>query len=217
MAHILRNMNPVGESEGAQLFCNTWLGTCPAVKLRYNVPMNYTRNETPPRRPKPSGQMPFKFVHFSDLHLDPHYFAGTQSQTDKCPYPLICCRYGCVPPSLSLLSQRHSLTTRLTGRAFTEKERDIIFQPRHKAHLDIMINPELDIAGPYGHHGACDTPHRLQQSFYRAMKKFAGDADFAIFTGGILSRQVWNSTAELNIGQSQSCARRPFLLEHQLC
>ncbi|KJK82560.1 hypothetical protein H634G_02166 [Metarhizium anisopliae BRIP 53293] len=177
MAHILRNMNPVGESEGAQLFCNTWLGTCPAVRLRYNVPMNYTRNEMPPRRPKPSGQMPFKFVHFSDLHLDPHYFAGTQSQTDKCPYPLICCR------------------------AFTEKERDIIFQPRHKAHLDIMIDPELNIGGPYGHHGACDTPHRLQQSFYRAMKKFAGDADFAIFTGGILSRQIWNSTAELNIGQ----------------
>ncbi|KAG8406436.1 hypothetical protein J3459_012375 [Metarhizium acridum] len=177
MAQVLRNMNPVGESEGAQLFCNVWAGTCPAVTVRYHVPINYTRNEQLLPRPKPSGKRPFKFVHFTDLHLDPYYAAGTGSQTDKnCPHPLICCR------------------------AFSEKERDIIFRLRKKPQLD-KGDPQIDIAGPWGHHGSCDTPNRLQQSMYRAMRKFAGDTDFAIFTGGILSRQVWNSTAQLNIEQ----------------
>jgi sphingomyelin phosphodiesterase len=57
-------------------------------------------------------------------------------------------------------------------------------------------------AGTFGHPRKCDTPHALEKSMYEAIASHVPDAKFAIFTGGILPRNVWNSSAESTEHQS---------------
>ncbi|KAG6261344.1 hypothetical protein E4U49_004001 [Claviceps purpurea] len=53
-------------------------------------------------------------------------------------------------------------------------------------------------AGPFGYHQKCDTSYGLEESMYRATKKLAGDANYTIFTGDIVDREVWHTTIESN-------------------
>lgn len=45
-------------------------------------------------------------------------------------------------------------------------------------------------AGPYGN-SKCDSPRVLEQSMYSAIKQYASDASFAIFTGDVVEGAVW--------------------------
>ncbi|KOS18929.1 Sphingomyelin phosphodiesterase 2 [Escovopsis weberi] len=86
IANALRNMT-LG-SEKARLFCSTFFGLCPVP----NIPewkIEFPSGPNPAaERPLPSGGKPLKVVQFSDIHVDPHYVAGSNTQ---CTKP-ICCR-----------------------------------------------------------------------------------------------------------------------------
>ncbi|KAG5958758.1 hypothetical protein E4U58_005262 [Claviceps cyperi] len=53
-------------------------------------------------------------------------------------------------------------------------------------------------AGPFGYPKKCDTSYDLEKSMYRATKKLARDANYTIFTGDVVDREVWNTSPETN-------------------
>ncbi|KJZ71755.1 hypothetical protein HIM_08840 [Hirsutella minnesotensis 3608] len=85
VAASLRNMK-IG-SRASKALCTTLLGACGYPEVApWSVPFPSPK---PARgRPRPSGHKPLKVVHYSDIHVDPLYVAG--SSTD-CKMP-ICCR-----------------------------------------------------------------------------------------------------------------------------
>jgi sphingomyelin phosphodiesterase len=84
IAQQLRKMR-IG-SETSQLFCTTFLGLCPYPPVD---PSPLSLSPKPSRaRPAPSGQSPVQIVHFSDIHVDPFYETGANT---NCTKP-ICCR-----------------------------------------------------------------------------------------------------------------------------
>lgn len=74
-------------SKTAQLFCITFLGLCPYPDVTPNT-ITFPTTKPSTGRPAPSGQEPIKVVHYSDIHIDPFYVAGSNT---NCTKP-ICCR-----------------------------------------------------------------------------------------------------------------------------
>ncbi|RDA90332.1 hypothetical protein CP533_6006 [Ophiocordyceps camponoti-saundersi (nom. inval.)] len=74
-------------SRASKALCTTLMGVCgyPDVE-EWNVPM--PARQSPSRRPKSSGEPSIQIVHFSDIHIDPHYETGANTE---CRKP-ICCR-----------------------------------------------------------------------------------------------------------------------------
>jgi sphingomyelin phosphodiesterase len=52
-------------------------------------------------------------------------------------------------------------------------------------------------AGPNGDHN-CDAPVSLEESMYAAIRQFAPNATFSLFTGDIVDHAVWNTTQAQN-------------------
>jgi sphingomyelin phosphodiesterase len=85
IAESIRHFNP--GSRTAQLFCVGLFGTCGYPELdEWDVPLPSSKPAG--RRPPPSGQKPLKVVHYSDIHIDPLYTEGANTE---CTKP-ICCR-----------------------------------------------------------------------------------------------------------------------------
>lgn len=85
LAEAIRNMDI--PSKTSQLFCNTISGICPFPEVetpKLSLPPK-PRNVT---KPKISRRPPIKVVHYSDIHIDPLYEIGSNS---NCTKP-ICCR-----------------------------------------------------------------------------------------------------------------------------
>nr|UBK24972.1 phospholipase C [Mariannaea pinicola] len=74
-------------SRTSKEFCTTFLGLCayPAVQ-QWSVPFSSSKSSK--TRPSSSGKDPIKVVHYSDIHIDPLYVGGSNS---NCTKP-ICCR-----------------------------------------------------------------------------------------------------------------------------
>ncbi|KAG5914306.1 hypothetical protein E4U61_005896 [Claviceps capensis] len=53
-------------------------------------------------------------------------------------------------------------------------------------------------SGPFGFPKKCDTSYGLEESMYRATQELAGDANYTIFTGDIVDREVWHTSPETN-------------------
>ncbi|KAH8898539.1 sphingomyelin phosphodiesterase [Thozetella sp. PMI_491] len=86
IASALRDMT-IG-SKTSQVFCITFLGLCPYPDIgAYTVPFPSAANSSAVR-PLPSGQDPIYVVHYSDIHIDPFYVSGSNT---NCSKP-ICCR-----------------------------------------------------------------------------------------------------------------------------
>ncbi|GAB0137988.1 hypothetical protein EsDP_00006237 [Epichloe bromicola] len=153
-AIALRNMGNVRKSDAAGLFCNNVLQVCPVVNPKVDLYVAPLPPRPPWHRPL-VGMKPWEIIHFSDMHLDPEYQAGTSAE---CGDHATCCRNAS------------------------------------------MANPsgETVLAGRYGHPKTCDTPSTLEDSMYEAMGQHAGGALFGIYTGDIVGRQGWNSSAAGN-------------------
>ncbi|KAI1093987.1 sphingomyelin phosphodiesterase [Rostrohypoxylon terebratum] len=93
IAHALRGMR-IG-SKTSRLLCVALMGLCSYPEVE---PHEISFPSPKPRtaRPAPSGLKPLQVVHFSDVHVDPLYFAGTEA---NCSQP-ICCRIN-TPDDLS--------------------------------------------------------------------------------------------------------------------
>ncbi|XXH00467.1 hypothetical protein Hte_006812 [Hypoxylon texense] len=52
-------------------------------------------------------------------------------------------------------------------------------------------------AGPHGEH-TCDSPARLEESMYAAIREIAPDAAFSLFTGDIVDHAVWDTSEPQN-------------------
>ncbi|KAK2597359.1 hypothetical protein QQS21_006056 [Conoideocrella luteorostrata] len=149
MATALRNMGNIRTSQAAGMFCNNILQTCPLVNPEWIVPIKERQSEIrhfQRERPKLSGRKGVKIVHFSDIHIDPHYRVGSNA---NCNNPVLCCR-----------------------DSSSASDKDYVS------------------AGPFGHLKTCDSTKLLEESMYKAIKEHAPDAEFAIFTGDIIERQV---------------------------
>ncbi|KAF2093554.1 sphingomyelin phosphodiesterase [Rhizodiscina lignyota] len=85
IANDLRGMS-IG-SKTSDLFCITFLGLCsyPAVTP---FSISFPKAKPSTARPTPSGQDPIQIVQYSDIHVDPFYVAGSNT---NCTKP-ICCR-----------------------------------------------------------------------------------------------------------------------------
>ena len=85
VANAIRNMKLGGRT--SKLFCGSLIGLCELPK-----PQPWTIEFPSPKpaggRPVPSGKKPLKIVHFSDIHIDPQYLPGSNTQCNK----PICCR-----------------------------------------------------------------------------------------------------------------------------
>lgn len=86
-ANALRTMGNVRKSDVAALFCNNVLQVCPVVNPK--VDLYLTPQRIWPRRRELIGMPPYEIVHFSDMHIDPDYEAGTSAECDD---PGLCCR-----------------------------------------------------------------------------------------------------------------------------
>ncbi|AEO67682.1 uncharacterized protein THITE_2116556 [Thermothielavioides terrestris NRRL 8126] len=75
------------DSDSSQLFCTTFLGVCSYPDIR-PFPVKLSQKPANVVRPAVSGQTPIKVVHYSDIHVDPFYEAGSNY---NCTKP-ICCR-----------------------------------------------------------------------------------------------------------------------------
>ncbi|KAM3525687.1 hypothetical protein NHJ13051_003860 [Beauveria bassiana] len=86
LAELARNVEP--NSTAAIQFCITFLGVCdyPEVK-KWEVPFP-SKPFCDAKSPAPSNKKPLKVVHYSDIHVDPLYVAGSSTE---CKKP-ICCR-----------------------------------------------------------------------------------------------------------------------------
>ncbi|KAI5461391.1 Metallo-dependent phosphatase-like protein [Mariannaea sp. PMI_226] len=85
IASGLRSMS-IG-SRTSEEFCTTFLGLCAYPEVQqWNVP--FPSSKPSKSRPAPSGKKPIKVVHYSDIHIDPLYVEGSNS---NCTKP-ICCR-----------------------------------------------------------------------------------------------------------------------------
>lgn len=74
-------------SRSSKELCTTFLGLCAYPKLQeWSVP--FPSNKSSKSRPSSSGKAPIKVVHYSDIHIDPLYVEGSNS---NCTKP-ICCR-----------------------------------------------------------------------------------------------------------------------------
>ncbi|KAG5984681.1 hypothetical protein E4U55_003762 [Claviceps digitariae] len=58
---------------------------------------------------------------------------------------------------------------------------------------------ETSVAGPFGFPKRCDAPLLLEESMYRAINRVAPDAEYTIFTGDVVEREVWHTTPMTNI------------------
>ena len=163
-------------SRTAQEFCITFLGLCeyPAIK-QWSVP--FPSPKPSGGRPAPSGRDPVKVVHYSDIHIDPLYVAGSSAECNK----PICCRRVPRPNSKDM-----TLPLTINCRPYTEGDKP--------GNTD---SP----AGPNGDHN-CDVPVTLEESMYTAIKKIVPNAAFTIFTGDIVDHAVWNTTQSYNEQQS---------------
>ncbi len=71
----------------SQIFCITFLGLCPYPDVdAFTVPFPSASSSI--TRPSSSGQSPIYVVHYSDIHIDPFYVTGSNT---NCTKP-ICCR-----------------------------------------------------------------------------------------------------------------------------
>ncbi|KAF7542515.1 hypothetical protein G7Z17_g11503 [Cylindrodendrum hubeiense] len=85
IAKAIRGMT-IG-SRTSKEFCITFLGICEYPDVRqWSVPFPSEKPTT--ARPAPSGKDPIKVVHYSDIHIDPLYVEGSNTE---CTKP-ICCR-----------------------------------------------------------------------------------------------------------------------------
>ncbi|KAF9530188.1 sphingomyelin phosphodiesterase [Crepidotus variabilis] len=86
IAHDLRETSAFGKT-GTRI-CNALLGLCQQPDVTtYKVPILKTQPATP-KAWHSTGKTPFQVVHFSDVHIDRSYQAGTDA---NCSKP-ICCR-----------------------------------------------------------------------------------------------------------------------------
>ncbi|EGX93818.1 acid sphingomyelinase, putative [Cordyceps militaris CM01] len=86
LAALARNVEP--NSTAAIQFCITFLGVCEYPKVdEWAVPFP-SKPFCDAKAPAPSSKKPLKVVHYSDIHVDPLYVAGTSTE---CKKP-ICCR-----------------------------------------------------------------------------------------------------------------------------
>ncbi|KAI3336143.1 Metallo-dependent phosphatase-like protein [Ustulina deusta] len=85
IAHSLRGLH-LG-SKTSRLICVALFGMCsfPDVE-QYQV--SFPSPKPNDRRPEPSGQRPLRVVHYSDIHVDPWYTEGADTNCTK----FICCR-----------------------------------------------------------------------------------------------------------------------------
>ncbi|KAJ7185414.1 sphingomyelin phosphodiesterase [Mycena filopes] len=95
LAHVLRSISPFKQT--ATKLCAGTLGLCqsPAVN-QYKFPLPERKRAAAPI--SSTGRTPFQVVHFSDVHIDREYVAGSDA---NCKKP-ICCRNfanSAVPPS----------------------------------------------------------------------------------------------------------------------
>ncbi|KAF7325782.1 Sphingomyelin phosphodiesterase [Mycena kentingensis (nom. inval.)] len=88
LAHALRGISPLSHT-AAQL-CEGTFGLCQTPPVReYTFPLPPRTSSRKPAPPSPrSGEKTFQVVHFSDVHIDREYEAGTDAD---CKKP-ICCR-----------------------------------------------------------------------------------------------------------------------------
>ncbi|OCK79268.1 sphingomyelin phosphodiesterase [Lepidopterella palustris CBS 459.81] len=85
IAHDLRSFS-IG-SHTSKLFCVTFMGLCAYPDVTpYTVSFPSAKPST--SRPSPSGQTPIQIVQYSDVHVDPFYVTGSNT---NCSKP-ICCR-----------------------------------------------------------------------------------------------------------------------------
>ncbi|RDA91314.1 hypothetical protein CP533_1579 [Ophiocordyceps camponoti-saundersi (nom. inval.)] len=86
IAQVLQRVED--NSKAFDAMCTTMAGVCELPKFEpWKVPLP-AKDSCPRRRPSPSGKAPIKVIHFSDIHIDPLYEEG--ANTD-CKKP-ICCR-----------------------------------------------------------------------------------------------------------------------------
>lgn len=74
-------------SKSSRLFCITFLGLCPYPDVELFEP-EFPSPELGNGTVEPSGREPIKVVHFSDIHIDPLYTEGANTECSK----PICCR-----------------------------------------------------------------------------------------------------------------------------
>lgn len=67
-------------------------------------------------------------------------------------------------------------------------------------------------AGEFGYPKKCDTSYGLEKSMYRATKELAGDANYTIFTGDIVDREVWHTSPDIN-AKTRECSSCLYLLQ----
>ncbi|KAK7039634.1 Metallo-dependent phosphatase-like protein [Favolaschia claudopus] len=86
LSHVLRNISPFGKT--ATKLCEGTFGLCqaPAVNT-FTIPLS-PPGPAAKSPPKSTGRPTFKVVHFSDVHIDRQYVAGSDA---NCKKP-ICCR-----------------------------------------------------------------------------------------------------------------------------
>ncbi|KAJ7717036.1 Metallo-dependent phosphatase-like protein [Mycena metata] len=87
LAHALRGISPLGTT--ATKLCEGTFGLCqpPAVNP-YTVPLPAPGPPAARKQSVSAGKTPFQVVHFSDVHIDREYVAGSDA---NCKKP-ICCR-----------------------------------------------------------------------------------------------------------------------------
>ncbi|KAJ7255864.1 sphingomyelin phosphodiesterase [Mycena haematopus] len=86
LSHALRGISPIGTT--ARKLCEGTFGLCqPPPVTPYTVPLP-AAGPASPKPPVSTGKQPFQVVHFSDVHIDRQYVAGSDAD---CKKP-ICCR-----------------------------------------------------------------------------------------------------------------------------
>lgn len=86
IADIIRTMDL--NSTTSTQFCITFLGVCDVPKVQaWNIPFE-SKRVCDAKPPKNSGKKPLKVIHYSDIHIDPLYVKGANTE---CELPT-CCR-----------------------------------------------------------------------------------------------------------------------------
>ncbi|KAM3502989.1 hypothetical protein MY11210_008879 [Beauveria gryllotalpidicola] len=85
LAELARNVEP--NSTAAIQFCITFLGVCDYPEVnQWTVPFP-SKPFCDAKTPAPSNKKPLKVVHYSDIHVDPLYVAGSSTE---CKKPICC-------------------------------------------------------------------------------------------------------------------------------
>ncbi|KAG5922531.1 hypothetical protein E4U53_003694, partial [Claviceps sorghi] len=89
LAGVLRRIKDVDESDAATMLCNNFLQVCEVVSPKSNLALPQPDKLDAKTVSMVSGRGSYKVTHFSDLHIDPLYKAGTSGECDN---PVLCCR-----------------------------------------------------------------------------------------------------------------------------